>query len=115
MQGCLTKLRILFHCLLDGGQFILPSVVCDSDYQYYGARICSSWDDIWESIIRYNAEDGRIHCPEADDYRLKIKLLMSKNQREKEEALLMSEEAQDEPSAAPPSYYRQMGNTNNAR
>ena len=21
MQGCLTKLRILFHCLLDGGQF----------------------------------------------------------------------------------------------
>ncbi len=20
MQGCLTKLRILFHCLLDGGQ-----------------------------------------------------------------------------------------------
>ena len=23
MQGCLTKLRILFHCLLDGGQFIL--------------------------------------------------------------------------------------------
>lgn len=81
---------------------ILPSVVCDSDYQYYGARICSSWDDIWESIIRYNAEDGRIHCPEADDYRLKIKLLMSKNQREKEETLLMSEEAQDEPSAAPP-------------
>lgn len=23
MQGCLTKLRILFHCLLDGGQFNL--------------------------------------------------------------------------------------------
>ena len=23
MQGCLTKLRILFHCLLDGGQFSL--------------------------------------------------------------------------------------------
>ena len=23
MQGCLTKLRILFHCLLDGGQFTL--------------------------------------------------------------------------------------------
>ena len=23
MQGCLTKLRILFHCLLDGGQFKL--------------------------------------------------------------------------------------------
>lgn len=23
MQGRLTKLRILFHCLLDGGQFIL--------------------------------------------------------------------------------------------
>lgn len=22
MQGCLTKFRILFHCLLDGGQFI---------------------------------------------------------------------------------------------
>ena len=21
MQGCLTKFRILFHCLLDGGQF----------------------------------------------------------------------------------------------
>ena len=23
MQGGLTKFRILFHCLLDGGQFIL--------------------------------------------------------------------------------------------
>lgn len=28
MQGCLTKLRILFHCLLDGGQFRLSQ----SDY-----------------------------------------------------------------------------------
>jgi len=28
MQGCLTKLRILFHCLLDWGQFRLSQ----SDY-----------------------------------------------------------------------------------
>ena len=27
MQGCLTKLRILFHCLLDGGQFKLARSV----------------------------------------------------------------------------------------
>lgn len=81
---------------------ILPSVVCDSDYQYHGVRICGSWDDIWEEIAKYNAENDRIHCPEADDYRLKIKLLMPEDQRKKEEALLTAKEAQDEPSAAPP-------------
>lgn len=80
---------------------VLPCVVCDSDYRYHGAVLCNAWEPIFEKILAYNAEHNRIHCPEADDYRLKIKLLMPKEQRIRENRLEMAKDAQDEPSTAP--------------
>ena len=37
MQGCLTKFRILFHCLLDGEQFILSIGGSSSNLQGWRA------------------------------------------------------------------------------
>jgi len=42
MQGCLTKLRILFHCLLDGGQFKLSQsidILVDCPGQRYNISV----------------------------------------------------------------------------
>lgn len=81
---------------------ILPCIICDSDYQYHGVTLCNARELIWEKILAYNAEYDRIHCLEADDYRLKIKLLLLNEQKIKENRLEMAKEAQDEPTATPP-------------
>ena len=42
MQGCLTKLRILFHCLLDGGQFKMSrgiGILADTPEQSYNISV----------------------------------------------------------------------------
>lgn len=80
---------------------ILPGFACDTDYNYRGIAICNSWEPIWTSILRYNSEEGRMHCTECDDYRIKIGLLQSREQAAKEHTLFTSKEAQDEPSSEP--------------
>lgn len=80
---------------------VLPGVGCDMDFNHRGIAICNSWEPLWDSILKYNSEEGRMHCTECDDYRIKIGFLQSREQANKERALFTSKEAQDEPSSEP--------------
>lgn len=55
MQGCLTKLRILFHCLLDGGQSILSQ---------RRSRLLSENDFRFLEVINNEHQEGALNeCP----------------------------------------------------
>ena len=44
MQGCLTKLRILFHCLLDGGQFTVSRRYTKTPLRFGGSGVLRKVD-----------------------------------------------------------------------
>lgn len=83
---------------------VLPGLVCDTDYQCRGIRLCYAWEPIWDKVLEYNRAHERYHCTYCDDLRTKesyINRIDDKAKADRENTLVTDPSAQDEPSAEP--------------
>lgn len=80
---------------------MLPGLACDTDYRHRGLYVCSAWEPIWENVLAYNNQCGRMNCAICDHLRTNGNLMRSKKEAELSYQLATAPEAQDEPSAEP--------------